>query len=111
MWASAAGLQTLLDSLNVPYPTTSVHINRRIGELPHLVDMHNESVEKLEEVLTTYLKKGSPATKRPKMRIGGFAGMGGQRVDTIDYLTKRIKALETRVEGVRESIGDGKAEK
>ena len=34
---SDLGLQQLLQNLRVPYPTTAVHIGRRVGELPELI--------------------------------------------------------------------------
>lgn len=94
-----AGLNALLQSLNIPYPTSAVHIGRRVGVLPALIKKHNETVKELEEVLTSYLKNPEkiPA-KRPMKKLGGWMGMGGQRVDAIDYLTQKIKTLEERVE-------------
>jgi hypothetical protein len=94
-----AGLNALLQSLNIPYPTSAVHIGRRVGVLPALIKKHNEAVKELEEVLTSYLKNPDkiPA-QRPTKRLGGWMGMGGQKVDAIDYLTQKIKALEERVE-------------
>jgi hypothetical protein len=34
---SDAGLQGLLDGLQIPYPTESVHLDRRIEDLPELI--------------------------------------------------------------------------
>ena len=89
---------------------TSVHIGRKVGQLPELVEAHNNAVRELEEVLTTYTKDGKLAKKRPTMRVGGFAGMGGKHVDSIDYYTAKIKKLEEKVEQARESITDRKSE-
>jgi hypothetical protein len=93
------GLSSLLSSLNVPYPTTAVHIGRRVGALPSLIEKHNETVKELEEVLTTYFKNPDRVpTNRPRKRIGGWMGMGGKKVDAVDYLTEKIKNLDNRIE-------------
>ncbi|GAA5905515.1 hypothetical protein JCM6882_004773 [Rhodosporidiobolus microsporus] len=106
-----AGLAQLLQSLNIPYPTSAVHIGRRVGQLPGLIKKHNEAVKELEEVLTGYLKNPDkiPA-KRPSKRVGGWMGMGGQKVDAIDYWTARIKNLDERVHAARSQIHERKAE-
>ncbi|GAA6054811.1 hypothetical protein JCM3770_007446 [Rhodotorula araucariae] len=105
-----AGLQGLLASLNIPYPTTAVHIGRRVGALPTLIKKHNETVMELEEVLTRYFKKPDKMGARPTKRIGGWMGLGGQKVDAVDYLTEKIKRLEERVELARQQIHERKAE-
>lgn len=109
-YQSDEGLQSLLLGLNVPYPTTAVHIGRRVGHLTELVEAHNDAVRELEQVLTTYTKDGKLASKRPTKTIGGFMGCGGQKVDTIDYMTAKIKRLEDQVEGMRDTISDKKSE-
>jgi hypothetical protein len=40
------------------------------------------------------------------MRIGGTMGMGGQKVDAIDFLTAKIKKIELSIVGVRERMSD-----
>ncbi|GAA6005269.1 uncharacterized protein JCM10292_005362 [Rhodotorula paludigena] len=106
-----AGLAGLLASLNIPYPTTAVHIGRRVGALPALIKKHNETVKELEEVLTTYLRHPDHVpTSRPTKRIGGKFGLGGQTVDSIDYLTEKIKRLEERIEAARAQIHERKPE-
>ncbi|GAA5914365.1 uncharacterized protein JCM6883_003166 [Sporobolomyces salmoneus] len=105
------GLAALLSSLNVPYPTTAVHIGRRVGALPSLIEKHNETVKELEEVLTTYFKNPDRLpTNRPTKRIGGWMGMGGKKVDAVDYLTEKIKNLDNRIEIARQQIHEKKAE-
>lgn len=49
--------------------------------------------------------------KRPTKRLGGFAGIGGHKVDSIDYHTQRIKTLESKIESTRYAIVDAKPEK
>lgn len=82
---SDQGLQSLFDSLRIPYPATAVHIGRKVGQLPDLVEYHNQAVRDLEQVLVTYLKDGEVGKKRPVITQGGFWGMGGKKVDAIDF--------------------------
>ena len=79
------GLKAIFESVKVPYPTTSVHIGRKVGKLPELIELHNDTVRQLEEYLVRYLKGGKIGKKRPTIRIGGFMGMGGKKLDAIDY--------------------------
>lgn len=73
------GLRSLLGSLQMPYPTTSVHIGRQVGQLPELIEYHNDTVRSFEKVLVRYLKGGKIGSKRPTIRIGGFMGFGGEK--------------------------------
>lgn len=84
---SDEGIRAVFETLQVPYPTTSVHIGRRVGRLPELIEAHNDTVRKLEQYLVLYLKDGKIGKKRPMTRIGGFLGMGGNKVDAIDFYT------------------------
>lgn len=86
-YQSDAGVKAIFDGVKVPYPTTSVHIGRRVGKLPELIEYHNTTVRQLEQVLVKYLKNGRIGKTRPKIRIGGFLGMGGTQFDGIDYYT------------------------
>lgn len=105
------GLSALLSSLNIPYPTTAVHIGRRVGALPGLIEKHNDAVKELEEVLTTYFKNpDNLPTNRPKKKLGGWMGMGGQSVDAVDYLTEKIKGLDSKIEIARQQIHEKKPE-
>jgi hypothetical protein len=76
---SDEGLQGLFAGLQIPYPTTSVHIGHRVGQLPELIDYHNETVRSFEKVLVGYLKHGKLGRKRPTITIGGFMGFGGEK--------------------------------
>ncbi|GAA5846360.1 hypothetical protein JCM5353_005262 [Sporobolomyces roseus] len=105
------GLSALLSSLNIPYPTTAVHIGRRVGALPGLIEKHNDAVKELEEVLTTYFKNpDNLPTNRPRKKLGGWMGMGGQSVDAVDYLTEKIKGLDSKIEIARQQIHEKKPE-
>ena len=84
---SDEGLRAIFESVHVPYPTTSVHIGRKVGRLPDLIEYHNDAVRELEAVLVKYLKGGKIGKKRPTITIGGFMGMGGEKKDAIDYYT------------------------
>lgn len=50
---SDQALEQMLTNLRVPYPTSAVHIGRHTGNLPELVEQHEEAVQQLEQVLTT----------------------------------------------------------
>ena len=84
---SDEGLRAVFESVQVPYPTTSVHIGRKVDRLPDLIEYHNDAVRELEAVLVRYLKGGKIGKKRPTITIGGFLGMGGEKKDAIDYYT------------------------
>ncbi|KAI9441650.1 DUF221-domain-containing protein [Lactarius indigo] len=107
---SDEGIRAIFDSVQVPYPTTSVHIGRRVGKLPHLIEVHNNTVRAFEHVLVRYLKGGKMGKKRPTIRVGSFLGMGGQKRDAIDYYTERLKVTEQAVESYRTQIDKRKPE-
>jgi len=105
---SDEGIRAIFQSTQVPYPTTSVHVGRRVGDLPELTERHNNTVRELEHVLVTCLKGGKVANKRPTVRIGG--GCSGDKVDAIDYYTKKLQIVEKAVEDYRRQIDDRKPE-
>lgn len=84
---SDEGIKAVFDSVQVPYPTTAVHIGRRVGDLPQLIEIHNNTVREFEQVLVRYLKGGKISKNRPTIHIGGFLGLGGEKRDAIDYYT------------------------
>ena len=84
---SDEGIKAIFNSVQVPYPTTSVHIGRRVGNLPQLIEVHNNTVREFEQILVRYLKDGKIGKNRPTIHIGGFWGMGGEKRDAIDYYT------------------------
>jgi calcium permeable stress-gated cation channel len=94
----------------VPYPTTSVHVGRRVGLLPALIEDHNSNVRELERYLIRYLKEGRIGKKRPTATIGGFLGFGGRKVDAIDYYAQKIRESEEKVDAYRAQIDRNKAE-
>lgn len=81
------GIRAIFQSIQVPYPTTSVHIGRRVGRLYELIEYHNNTVKELEQVLVKYLKGGKIGKKRPTIRLRGFMCCGGEVRDAIDFYT------------------------
>ncbi|TRM69100.1 hypothetical protein BD626DRAFT_472925 [Schizophyllum amplum] len=104
------GLKAIFESVKVPYPTTSVHIGRKVGKLPELIELHNDTVRQLEEYLVRYLKGGKMGKKRPTIRIGAFMGMGGKKLDAIDYYTDKLRRMEGAIQEYRRQIDTRKAE-
>ncbi|KAG9312116.1 hypothetical protein JVU11DRAFT_7403 [Chiua virens] len=109
-YQSDEGIRAIFESVQVPYPTTSVHIGRKVGRLPELIEYHNTAVRELEQVLVTYLKGGQIAKERPTIRIGGFLGMGGVKKDAIDFYTAKLQRTERAIEDHRKEIDTRKAE-
>jgi len=81
-----------------------------VKELPDLIEQHNKTVRELEEHLARYLSNPDqlPA-KRPECKpskndpsFGSFPK--GQKVDAIEYLSSRIKELETEIKEVRLTV-------
>ncbi|PWN26882.1 DUF221-domain-containing protein [Jaminaea rosea] len=108
---SDEALAGALSSIGMPYPTTDVHISRVVGQLPYLIEEHDETVRKLERVLAKWLKDPNHVpSKRPTMKIGAKMGFGGKQVDAVDYLTNRINNLEATIENWKERISERKPE-
>lgn len=107
---SDEGLTSLFQSLQMPYPTTSVHIGRKVGKLPDLVEYHNDAVRELETYLVRYLKGGRIGTKRPTITKGGLCGLGGDKKDAIDFYTAKLKKTESAIEQWRADIDMRQAE-
>lgn len=84
---SDEGIRSILESVQVPYPATAVHVGRQVGRLPELIEFHNDAVRDLEKVLVRYLKDGQISKKRPTISQGGFLGLGASKVDAIDFYT------------------------
>ncbi|KAF5348705.1 hypothetical protein D9758_006773 [Tetrapyrgos nigripes] len=107
---SDEGIRAIFESVKVPYPTTSVHIGRRVGRLPELIEFHNNTVRELEEHLVKYLKGGRVGKNRPTIRINSTCGCGGRKVDAIDYYTEKLKRTEAAIEEYRHEVDSRKAE-
>lgn len=72
---------------SLPYPITSSHIARAVGDLPLLIEYHNQTVRDFEAVLVKYLKGGMHNKSRPVVTSGGFCGIGAIQRDAIEYYT------------------------
>ncbi|KAG6867794.1 hypothetical protein C0993_010989 [Termitomyces sp. T159_Od127] len=107
---SDEGLRAIFESTKVPYPTTSVHINRKVGKLPELIEYHNTTVREFEAVLVKYLKNGRLGKKRPTIRVGATCGIGGMKKDAIDFYTAKLQRTEAAIEEYRRQIDTRKAE-
>ncbi|KAG6920196.1 hypothetical protein DXG01_004965 [Tephrocybe rancida] len=104
------GLRAVFESTKVPYPTTSVHIGRKVGKLPQLIEYHNTTVREFEAVLVKYLKGGRLGKKRPTIRIGATCGIGGMKKDAIEHYTAKLQRTEGAIEEYRRQIDTRKAE-
>jgi hypothetical protein len=83
---SDAGLYGIFNGMQLPYPVTSVHIGKRVGHLPELIDQHNELVEEFEKMLQNHLQ-GKNSSSRPMITVEGWCGIGTRQVDAITYYT------------------------
>jgi len=85
-------------------------VARNVKELPDLIEEHNRTVRSLEKTLAKYLKDPAnlPASRpqcHPSKKDPNWGTYTkGQKVDAIEYLTSRIKELETEVKEVRLSV-------
>lgn len=109
---SDEGIVRITDEVKASADVPRGQIARNVKDLPDLVEEHEEAVKELEKHLAKYLKNPDkiPA-KRPTTKVskahGNFAK--GQEVDAIEYLTVRIKELETEVKEVRLSVDNRNA--
>ncbi|KAF9469984.1 hypothetical protein BDZ94DRAFT_1243684 [Collybia nuda] len=109
-YQSDEGIKAVFDTVRVPYPTTSVHIGRKVGKLPELIDYHNTTVREFEAILVKYLKGGKLGRKRPIIRVGASCGCGGMKKDAIDFYTAKLKRTEASIEEYRRQNDQRKAE-
>lgn len=101
------GIMEIADGVEHTAGVPRAAIGRNVKELPDLIGQHEEAVRKLESVLAKYLKNPErlPANRptiKPSDKYRKSNGSG--KVDAIDYLTDRIKELETEIEFVREGV-------
>lgn len=104
------GLKEFLDGLKMPYPVTSLHIGRKVGRLPELIEYHNQTVRDLEAVLVRYLRGGKIGKRRPTIRVGGFCGCMGVKKDAIDFYTAKLKRTEAAIEEYRAQFSSRRPE-
>ncbi|KAM0753509.1 DUF221-domain-containing protein [Meredithblackwellia eburnea MCA 4105] len=95
-----------LSHLDLPARPVAVHVGHSAGQLPKLIAEHDNAVRDLESTITTYTKRPDKLPEeRPTVRIGHprneklnkLSNWGGKRVDAIDHLTEKIKALEQQI--------------
>lgn len=101
------GILRLLEGIETTEKFTRTSIGRNVKELPDLIEEHEKAVRTLESVLAKYLKnpENLPSvrpTLRPPKKYRRHNG--ADKVDAIDYLTGRIRELESEIIHVRESI-------
>ena len=104
---SDEGIMEIADGVEQTSGVPRAAIGRNVKELPDLIDEHEDAVRELESVLSKYLKNpeklpASRPTIRPSKKYR--KSNGGDKVDAIDYLTDRIRELETEIEFVREGV-------
>ena len=104
---SDEGIMQIADGIEHTAGVPRATIGRNVRELPDLLEQQEKAVRELESVLAKYLKTPEklPA-KRPALRPSKNyrKNNGGEKVDAIDYLTDRIRELETEIEFVREGV-------
>ena len=101
------GIVKITEEVEASAETPRPSIARNVKDLPELVEEHEESVRELEQHLAKYLKNhDSLPAKRPTCKASkkDKAYARGQEVDAIEYLTSRIKQLETEIKEVRLTV-------
>uniref|UniRef100_A0A0W0F141 Uncharacterized protein n=1 Tax=Moniliophthora roreri TaxID=221103 RepID=A0A0W0F141_MONRR len=54
---SDEGISRILTGLKIPYPTTSVHIGHKVGQLPDVIKYHNQTVREFKAVLVKFFNQ------------------------------------------------------
>ncbi|KZL66720.1 DUF221 domain protein [Colletotrichum tofieldiae] len=107
---SDEGIARIIDEVVPASSFSRTAIARNVKDLPKLIEQHDHTVRKLEQVLAKYMKKPDqlPAARpmcKPSKKDPSFATYPkGQKVDAIEYLTQRIKELEIEIKEVRLSV-------
>ena len=104
---SDEGIITIAEEIGGSAHTPKPAIARNVKDLPELMGEHEETVKSLEKHLAKYLKNPDKLpSARPtcKANKNDRAYSKGQKVDAIDYLTKRIKELEADIKEVRRTV-------
>ena len=104
---SDEGIMQITDGIEHTAGVPRATIGRNVKELPDLIQKHEEAVRELESVLSKYLKNPEKLPpNRPTLRPSKKyrKNNGGEKVDAIDYLTDRIRELETDIDFVREGV-------
>ncbi|PKS06766.1 hypothetical protein jhhlp_006840, partial [Lomentospora prolificans] len=107
---SDEGIARIIDEVvpNSSFARTAV--SRNVKDLPDLINEHDQTVRKLEKVLAKYMKNPQqlPSSRPlcyPSKKDPSYSTYPkGQKVDSIEYLTQRIKDLEVHIREVRASV-------
>ncbi|KAJ6785604.1 hypothetical protein PWT90_00476 [Aphanocladium album] len=108
--ASDEGIARIIDEVAPSSSFARTAIARNVKELPELIEQHDHTVRKLEKVLARYLKNpqqlppNRPTCKPSKKDHSYSTYPSGQKLDAIEYYTKRIRALEDEIKQVRASV-------
>ncbi|KAI8384333.1 uncharacterized protein BYT42DRAFT_562165 [Radiomyces spectabilis] len=99
-------LKTWLQSFNViQYPIQQALIGHHSSKLIKLIKEHEEAVHHLENALASYLNDGKHISqKRPSVKVGGWLGCGGRKVDAIEYYTKQVSDLDQEIKQSRHEV-------
>jgi hypothetical protein len=104
---SDEGILRITDEVNPTAALPRAAIGRNVRDLPRIIKEHEENVRQLESILAKYLRRPDqlPA-KRPMMRPprSQRSKHPNGKVDSIDYLTVRIRVLEEEIKHGRASI-------
>jgi len=104
---SNEGIAHITDEVNPTGITPKTRIERNVKVLPELIEEYEENVKELESVLAKYMKNPDrlparrPTMKAPRKYKGQTVN---GKVDAIEYLTDRIRALEMEINDVRERV-------
>ncbi|KIX03066.1 uncharacterized protein Z518_06616 [Rhinocladiella mackenziei CBS 650.93] len=104
---SNEGIAQITDEVNPTGVVPKTTIGRNVKVLPDLIKEHEENVRKLESILAKYMKNpGKLPAHRPMMKAPSkYKGhISNGKVDAIDYLTDRIRALEMEISDVRDRV-------
>ena len=104
---SDEGILWMVDQVDQSSGISRAAIGRNVKELPELMEQYEDAVRKLESILAKYLRNPDklPAA-RPTLRPSKNERRvkSDQKVDAIEYLTGRIRDLESQIKDVRESV-------
>ncbi|KAI1116855.1 hypothetical protein F5Y14DRAFT_35947 [Nemania sp. NC0429] len=109
-YASDEGIARIIDSAVPQSSFSRTVIARNVKLIPSLIGQHDQTVRELEKVLAKYLKDPQnlpPARPMcyPSKKDPSYSTYPkGQKIDAIDYLTQRIRELETEIKEVRNSL-------
>jgi hypothetical protein len=106
-YRSDEGIGRLIDEVMPTSSFSRTAIGRNVKDLPDLIAEHESTVKNLEKHLARYLKNPdslppSRPTCKPSKKDPSFGSYPkGHKVDAIDYLTDRIRALEMQIKDIR----------